>query len=146
MTALRIDPVSEADLPDLRTLQLEFSRSIGEAEPDGDAFDRIAAAIEAGQIHFMLAREGDRPVGTCSLTIGFSTYGAAPFGVFDDFYVVPDRRKTGLARRLVDAVLAAARERGCRSVLGGVSDGDVEMWKHFGFRKIGNMMATDLPG
>lgn len=141
-----VEVVSESGLPDLRALQSEFSRAIGEPALDREAFARIAVAVNAGRITFLLARDAGEAIGMCSLTFGFSTYGAAPFGVVDDIYVVTERRGSGVARALVKAATAEARSRGSRSVLIGCSDGDVEMWKHFGFRKIGNMMATDLPG
>ena len=83
-------------------------------------------------------------VGICSLTIGFSTYRAAPFGVMEDFYIVPEMRQKGVARLLIDHVLADARQKGCRSVMLGCSTDDMPMYKHLGFKTIGNMMARDL--
>lgn len=139
-----VQTVAESGLAELHALQADFARSIGEPVPDDDALERVTGAMDAGRITFLLARDEGAPVGMCSLTISFSTYRAAPFGIFDDFYVVPERRGRGVARALVNAAVAEASAHGCRSVLIGCSDGDVGMWKHFGFRKIGNMMATDL--
>ena len=143
---IEVQAVAKGGLPELHALQADFARSIGEPVPDRDALDRVAGAMDAGRITFLLARDEGAPVGMCSLTTGFSTYRASPFGLVDDLYVDPARRRSGVARALVDAALAEARSRGCRSVLIGCSDGDIPMWEHFGFRKIGNLMATDLPG
>ena len=143
---LRIEWAPASRKPALRALLAEFAAAIGEPAPDAEGFARITRALDDGRIAFALASDGADPIGMCSLTAGFSTYGAAPFGLVDDPCVDPTRRGGGVARALLEAVTAEARSRGCRSLLIGCSDGDVGMWKHFGFRKIGNLMATDLPG
>ncbi len=47
----------------------------------------------------------------------------SPVGFLEGIYVSPDKQKTGLGRRLVDAVEAWARARGCREL---ASDADLD--------------------
>lgn len=63
-----------------------------------------------------LARHGERPVGIAVCFFGFSTFRAKPLLNLHDFAVVPDARGLGVGKILMEAVLAAARERGCCKV------------------------------
>ncbi len=129
---------------EVRSLLAAFARAVGEPPPDAEAWRRIAAAAQRDEIRFYLAREGTLAIGVASMTLGFSTYHGAPFAHFDDLYVVPDRRGRGVARLLLQALQRAALERGCASAMGGCSAGDVAMWEHLGFRRIGTLMAVAL--
>ncbi len=131
-------------LDDVWKLLAAFAQAVGEPGPDDAGRSRIAEAAARGAIEFHVARDGETPVGLGSMTVGFSTYRASPIALLDDVYVAPDHRGQGVARLLCDSLRAAARERGCASVLGGCSAADVAIWAHFGFRPIGTLMACDL--
>jgi GNAT superfamily N-acetyltransferase len=135
-----VDPAEEG----LFDLLNGFLTTIGEPALEDESVNRLKEAIKKEKIFFYIARTAESVAGICSLTIGFSTYRAAPFGVMEDFYVVPEMRRRGVARLLLEYALADARKKGCRSLVLGCSDDDMPMYEHLGFRKIGNMMAQDL--
>ena len=65
--------------------------------------------------------------------------------MFEDFYVVPERRKQGIAALLTRYAFEDAKKRGCSSVIVGSSRGDVPMYEHLGFTvRLGYMLAKDL--
>ena len=61
----------------------------------------------------LLAFDGERPVGLANCFLGFSTFAARPLLNIHDLVVHKDVRRTGVARRLLDAAADAARARGC---------------------------------
>ena len=69
-------------------------------------------------------------IGCCSITVGFSTFDYAPSGVLEDFYIQPEYRHKGVARRLVQF---AYRESGVRSLTVGCADCGVQMYQALGF-------------
>lgn len=139
-----VNPIDASQVEDALTLLDGFQEEIGEPRADDEARARIRDALEQENLEFLVARDGDVPVGLCSLTCGFSTYKASPFALMEDYYVAPTHRGTGVARQLVDAARDRARSKGCHSFVVGVSPGDAPMWEHFGFRRIGVMMAQDI--
>ena len=60
-----------------------------------------------------LAYDGDIAVGIAVCFLGFSTFAARPLINVHDLAVLPDNRRQGIGRRLLDAVEQAAREMGC---------------------------------
>jgi len=142
---VEVSPASVARFDDVRVLLERFFATIGEADPGAEGYDRIRAAAGRGEIEFHVARDGGVPVGLISLTMGFSTYRAAPFALLEDLFVERSHRRRGIARRLIEAATAAATARGCGSLLAGVGATDLAMWGHLGFRRIGQLVARDLP-
>jgi ribosomal protein S18 acetylase RimI-like enzyme len=61
----------------------------------------------------MLAFDGPRAIGAATCFVGFSTFAARPLINIHDLVVVPDHRKRGVGRRLLEAVEAKARALGC---------------------------------
>jgi GNAT superfamily N-acetyltransferase len=129
---------------DVQALLEAFLDTTGENAPDAASSARIADAMARGDIRFFVARDAGKPVGLISLTTGFSTYRAGPFGLLEDLFVAPDRRGRGVGRRLIEAATDQARRAGCRSLLAGCGAGDVSMWEHLGFRPIGTLVSRDL--
>ena len=115
-----------------------FTRIFAQSEQDRD---RLREAIFDNQIIFYGAWDGDRLVGCCSVTIGFSTFLYAPSGVFEDFYIRPEYRHQGIARELVRF---ARRDSGVCSLTVGGADCDVPMYQSLGFSvPLGNLLAFD---
>lgn len=139
-----IFPLTRQRYDEARSLLAAFLAEIGEPALNDESWSNIRQAHELGKIQFYVAEAGAKLVALCSLTVGFSTYCAGPFGILDDFYVMPSMRKKGVAGLLMKQLLIQAEELGCRSVLLGCQASDVAMYEHFGFRKIGIMMAIDL--
>lgn len=61
----------------------------------------------------LLAFDGERPVGLANCFFGFSTFAARPLLNIHDLVVHEDARRTGIARRLLDAAAEAARASRC---------------------------------
>lgn len=64
----------------------------------------------------MLAYADDRAVGIATCFVGFSTFSARPVINIHDFAVLPKYRGYGIARKLLEAVEAKAKELGCSKV------------------------------
>jgi len=134
-----------ARFDEVRVLLSRFLATIGEADPGAEGYARIRSAAERGAIEFHVARDGEVAVGLISLTVGFSTYHAAPFALLEDLFVEESHRGCGVARRLIESATAEATARGCGSLLAGIGATDLRMWEHLGFRRIGLLVARDVP-
>jgi ribosomal protein S18 acetylase RimI-like enzyme len=66
---------------------------------------------------FLLGAVGDgRPAGVCQLRYRLSVWTSAPDCWFEDLYVEPEARRSGLGAALVKAAIESARARGCRRI------------------------------
>ena len=131
-----------ADFERLKPLHTAYKLEIGEDAPTDADYDCLRAAMEAGAIRFFGCIEDGVLAGCCSVAPVFSTfcYGAA--GVFEDFYILPDRRHRGVARALVRF---AVSQSGVRSLTVGCADCDREMYAALGFKTpLGNMLAFEF--
>ena len=134
--------VSEKDMEQLRPLQTQYKRAIGEEAPGEEDFSRLFAAIKSGDILFYACRDGEKLVGCCSVSLTFSTFNYRRSGVFEDFFILPEYRHQGIARALVEY---AVEESGVRSLTVGCADCDAAMYKALGFSvPLGNLLAFDL--
>jgi ribosomal protein S18 acetylase RimI-like enzyme len=93
-----------------------YSRDpFGDGKPlDPGARDRLIPGLRRHPTTLvMLAFDGTRPVGAATCFIGFSTFAAMPLINIHDLVVLPDCRKRGVGRGLLEAIEAKARELGC---------------------------------
>lgn len=132
----RIEPTQMDALWELQRL---YKAEIGEIAPGNEEKAHLAKAMEENRILFYGAWEGATLTGCCSVTVGFSTFDYMPCGVFEDFYIRPEYRHKGLARRLA---AFAYRESGVSSLTVGCADCDVEMYQALGFSiSLGHLLA-----
>lgn len=138
-TTVVIRSMEASQIDALWELQLRYKAEIGEDEPQAEDKERLARAMEAGQILFYGAWDGNVPVGCCSVTKGFSTFDYRPCGVLEDFYIRPEYRRRGIARELIRF---AHRESGVSSLTVGCADCDLGMYRALGFTvPLGNLLA-----
>ena len=132
-----------ARFEELAVLHRAYKEAIGEEPPTQADLDGLLAAMERGKILFYGCLNDDgRLIGCCSVSPTFSTFNYARAGVFEDFYIVPECRGQGIARKLV---AFAVQESGVSSLTVGCADCDLEMYKALGFSiPLGNMLSYDL--
>ena len=83
-----------------------FAASAAEIRERADVF--LAEAANAA----FLAFEDGTTAGVATVTTGFG-FEAGRQAEIEDLYVLPDRRRRGVARGLIDAALAWCRQREC---------------------------------
>ena len=133
--------MTSSDLEELWNLQKRYKAEIGEEEPDDEGKARLAEAIEKGAILFYGAWKENLLIGCCSVTVGFSTFDYRPSGVFEDFYILPEHRHQGTARRMAGF---AYQESGVSTLTVGCADCDVRMYQSLGFTiPLGNLLAFE---
>ena len=124
---------------DLEALHRAYKAEIGEELPTRDELDALEQALAEGRIQFFGCICEGKLVACCSVGTVFSTFNYAASGVFEDFYIVPEWRHKGIARRLVEFTY---RESGVGSMTVGCADCDEAMYRALGFDiRLGNMLA-----
>jgi ribosomal protein S18 acetylase RimI-like enzyme len=84
-----------------------------EGPPDQEIRASAERILAENRAQFLLAAADSEPLGVCQLRYRWSVWTTAEDCWLEDLYVVPEGRGRGLGRALVEAALAAARERGC---------------------------------
>ena len=130
-----------ADADALLPLHIAYKKSIGEDAPTQEDFASLKHAIEDERILFFGCRENGQLIGCCSVSITFSTFLYGPCGIFEDFFILPEYRHKGIARRLVRF---AYESSGVSSMTVGCADCDLPMYNALGFSiPIGNLLAYE---
>lgn len=138
---MRYIRVTRDNMAELKTLQLGYKQEIGEDRPTDENFDSLCKAISKEQILFYGCIDDGKLIACCSITPTYSTFRYQVDGVFEDFYIVPEYRHRGIARRLVEF---ACRESGVGSLTVGCADCDVQMYQSLGFAvPLGNLLAFE---
>ena len=133
--------VSKGQMADLKSLQIGYKSEIGESTPTDENFDSLFSAIIKGQILFYGCSVHNKLIACCSITPTYSTFNYRMGGVFEDFYILPEYRHTGIARQLIQF---AYQDSGVSSLTVGCADCDVAMYKSLGFHiPLGKMYAFD---
>jgi ribosomal protein S18 acetylase RimI-like enzyme len=114
--------VLEADLskPQHQAAVLDLTRAYAR-DPMGNGGDLPQAiqSVLVGRLRehpttlIFLAFHGHEPVGIATCFLGFSTFAARHLINVHDLHVVSGFRRHGIARRLLEAVEARARQLGC---------------------------------
>lgn len=129
--------ISQIDM--LWKLQKAYKAAIKEDEPAQQARDRLMQAMEKKQILFYGAWDGATLAGCCPVTAGFSTFDYNPSGVLEDFYIFPEYRHRGIARKLVQF---AHQKSNVSSLTVGCADCDMAMYQALGFNVVlGHLLA-----
>jgi GNAT superfamily N-acetyltransferase len=115
---LVIAPVGTGDYEAVAPLIADYQRFYGVDHPD-DArnrtfFSRFLGPSEAGCI--LGASSDGRLLGYACLYYASSSVEAEDIIILNDLYVVPDARRTGVGRGLIEATTALARTRKLRRV------------------------------
>ena len=124
---------------ELKSLQKDYKVAIGEDVPSETELESLRKAIEQGHIHFYGCICDESLVAGCSICVTYSTFNYDKSGVFEDFYITPEYRHKGIARKLVSYAFEHSE---VSSLTVGCADCDVEMYQAIGFQiPLGNMLA-----
>ena len=145
---LPICEVRPFDKKDYRTLSLllnGFKNAVGEAPLTQLEWSALRKGIEEDRITYYIAWQGERAVGVFSLCRTFSSFRCAPVGLFEDFYVLPDVRGTGVARVLAQYARTAVESIGGKTLTVTCAECDREMYQSLGFTEpIGITLSQTL--
>lgn len=134
ITRLELD-----DFDKLCKLLSRYKAEIHEDMPSDADFENLKNAMRRKCITFFGAKAEGKLVGCCSLVKCYSTFCFSDMAVFEDFHILPERRHTGIANRLVDF---AVKSEPLGSVIVGASKCDEEMYRALGFtERLGSMLA-----
>jgi GNAT superfamily N-acetyltransferase len=107
-------------------LLLEFSDIQGwSPEVDRDRWDRVLAELlNSDGWLFLLALQDDEAVGLAAVNWYLTLYGSREQARLSALFVLEGFRRGGIGTMLMEAVLSAARRRGCRELEASVDPAD----------------------
>ncbi|MGY1409974.1 N-acetyltransferase family protein [Luteimonas sp. A611] len=111
--------VTHAQPADLDALAVLFDayRQFYDQPPDvAAARDWLRNRLRFGESRVLLARRDGVPVGFAQLYPMFSSLRMARIWILNDLFVLPATRRQGVARSLLDAAAAFAREDGATGI------------------------------
>jgi ribosomal protein S18 acetylase RimI-like enzyme len=118
MAGMRVWRASPEEVASIAGLMARFRDHLGKAGPPDDEIHASVERILAdpgGEFLLGAADEGE-PLGICQLRYRWSVWTSAEDCWLEDLYVLPDARRFGLGRALVDEAVASAVERGCMRI------------------------------
>jgi len=111
------------DAPEVARLLHDFNTEFGDFTPGVAALtETVRRLIAEDEITVLLAGEG--PDGLAELRFRPSVFAGSTEAYLEELYVVPDLRGRGIGRALLEAAIAAARERGATHIDLTTSDDD----------------------
>ena len=112
---MSVEPVTEAELPELLPLMRGYCDFYGVEPPDDLllAMSRTLLADPDSEGVQLIARDDEgRAIGFATIFWTWSTSSAARIGTMNDLYVAPEGRGSGAAEALIRACVDRCRERG----------------------------------
>ncbi len=108
----RIDRARDEDVAVVLPLFLDYLRFYDVPAEEARAHDFLADRLTRGESAIFIAREPDAVLGFAQLYPGFSSLDQARQWILEDLFVVPNARKRGVGRALLDSAERLARETG----------------------------------
>ena len=119
MSALSVNPVEEADLPELLPLMRGYCEFY-EVEPSDEALVAMSRALLADPEREgiqLIARDGEgAAIGFATIFWSWQTLSASRLAVMNDLFVASEARGSGAAEALIEACRERAREHGATSL------------------------------
>jgi GNAT superfamily N-acetyltransferase len=135
----------------LRTLWARWTEEQDTGATDDPGFTgRFSSwlAHDGDSRRFWLALARDRPVGMVNLLVVHRMPRPGrperAWGYLGNLFVVPERRREGVASRLVEAVFAQARRDGLVHVLLHPNEDSLSFWRSLGLRPAGDFLLHEL--
>ena len=134
--AIQVRFATAGDAPALARMLHDFNLEFGDPSPGTEVIERrVGAFIEDGQMTYLVA--GDGPDGFAQISFRPSVWSDSPVGYIDELYVVPEKRRRGIGRAMMDAIFAEAHRRGAAGmevVTGEDDHGARALYEKYGFR------------
>jgi GNAT superfamily N-acetyltransferase len=108
----------------------------------------LTDAMTTGPMRGFLASVDGVAAGICLIAICPASLTLGEFWMVRDIYVDPQRRRTGVARALLDAVRAAAQRRGALRLTLQTEDDNVDalrLYERYGFAPVTGLRHLMLP-
>lgn len=139
---ISIKVLCEADFDQLAGLENRYLAEIGEPSLTEIRLQSLRQAVLDGRIVFLAAKSSGQLVGMCSVSRCFSTFACGDVGIFEDFYVMPPFRGTGMARLLAMAAQQWCKRQGIASLTVACAPCDEAMYRSLGFdQRLGTQYA-----
>ncbi len=144
-TVCEVLPFDKKDYRTLSQLLNGFKKAVDEQPLTQPEWAALRTGIEEDRIFYYIAWQNGRAVGICSLCPTFSSFLCAAGGIFEDFYVVPDARGTGVARTLVQHARSMVEGWGGKTLTVTCAECDREMYRALGFTEpIGTTLSQSI--
>ena len=108
----------------------------------------LVEATTRGPMRGFLARVDGTAVGMCLIAIIPASLRLADFWMVRDVFVIPQLRRKGIATALLDAVRAAATQRGASRLTLQTEDDNapaLRLYERYGFRPVTGLRHLTLP-
>jgi ribosomal protein S18 acetylase RimI-like enzyme len=113
---VRVWRAAPDEAPAVAALLAAFRDHLGYDRPtDASMLASVQRIIGRDDAEYLLAGDGE-PVAVAQVRYRWSVWWEAEDCWLEDLYVAPEARREGVGRKLVEAVVDRARERGCRRV------------------------------
>ena len=111
--AVRVEPATIDDLPDLATLVMELFAISGDFHPDKSAQERGLQLVleQPSRGRIFVVRNDDRIIGMVNLLFTISTAMGGFVILMEDVVIHPDHRGQGYGSMLLNEVLAFAKRK-----------------------------------
>ena len=114
---VRIRRLEAADKPHWRALFMDYIAFYRATVADAvieTVWARLMAGGPEAHVGLVCIDQGGTPIGIAHILFHASTWSPAHDCYLEDLYVAPSARGQGAGRRLIEAVYAAADQKGCR--------------------------------
>lgn len=142
---LVIDSAGPDQAPEVAQTLAAFNAEFGSpAPPTGEIESKARRLLARGDITVLLC--GERPDGLALISFRPTVWADGPIAMLEELYVVPDKRRQGIGRALLAAVIARARAAGCGWIELGTGESDATaraLYESFGFTNFED--STDRP-
>ncbi|MEN3274117.1 MAG: hypothetical protein V7636_2878 [Actinomycetota bacterium] len=122
-----LDPASERDLADAAAIETAYCRAVLEPDEPARTVEDFRARMRIGRTdclaYAFLAREGERPIGMSHVQIDTGR-GNEHMAWMEDLYVLPEHRRKGVGRALLDENIAVARAADRTLLISAYAQGD----------------------
>jgi ribosomal protein S18 acetylase RimI-like enzyme len=142
-------PVTEADLPPIKSLLIELTEAMEDTEGlDVSQFiENTRQLLHDPAHHLLVARENNKVIGFVNFTTRKTIMHPGPSGLIDELVVSQEYRGSGIGRELIQAVIEKCRSIGCCEVEVSTEKSNTRarrFYKSCGFNEDAVLMEIDL--